>query len=354
VASEKVVNGGKAREPAAPAKAIAAGLCTGTNPCGFVGWQKADNTAYDFDAPVTGNLTLTAKWNDQTINVSTQTGTGVVAQTVTYVKANPGEYTLALGADVACAPQMLDVSNVKLTIIGIGGERNITQSANGTLFIAGGYSSTGMSLTIGNNITLTGRSSANNIVVEARSGAFTMLDGSKITGNTATLANNNSAVRVNGGVFTMKGGTITGNASPDGGGVFVGGGKFVMEGGSVSGNTGNRGDVCAVYGACTMSGAAAVGVFTLDYYSGYYTPVTIAAGWTGGITKLDLAGYDTAIATIASDWLNSPVLQGSLSSVELSKIGLGEFVTLTNTRQSIGDGDVYDYYISTRGVLLMP
>lgn len=72
-------------------------------------------------------------------------------------------------------------------------------------------------------------------------GVFTM-NGGSITGNTSTAAQNNSG---GGGVcvankceFTMNGGTITGNTSAaEGGGVYVAnGGAFTMNGGTITGN----------------------------------------------------------------------------------------------------------------------
>ncbi|MCL2381428.1 MAG: hypothetical protein FWC64_07515, partial [Treponema sp.] len=115
-----------------------------------------------------------------------------------------------------------------------------------------------ISLTIGNNITLIGRTngehganSDNNAgVVFVRNGAsFVMLDGSKITGNTNNVpgvaGNAGAALTVNTGAsFNMQGGTITGNAAVNAtadhvGGVVVRGvnSSFTMSGGAITGNT---------------------------------------------------------------------------------------------------------------------
>jgi len=52
--------------------------------------------------------------------------------------------------------------------------------------------------------------------------------------------NNSSGVKIGGGSFTMRGGTIYGNTSSKGGGVSVGKGKYVgtftMQGGTITGN----------------------------------------------------------------------------------------------------------------------
>ena len=75
--------------------------------------------------------------------------------------------------------------------------------------------------------------------------------GGQIVGN----ASNNGVVYVNGGVFTMTGGTITGNVTPyngAGGGVYVNSGTFNMSGGAkITGNSANSGG-----GVCVKSGAS--------------------------------------------------------------------------------------------------
>ena len=97
-----------------------------------------------------------------------------VAQAVSHVNANAGEYTLLLSQDVTVlAEQHLNVGNRKLTIIGIGGEQKITRTgtANGRTFLVGASNQTGIELTIGNNITLQGRTANNNAVVTVQNGA---------------------------------------------------------------------------------------------------------------------------------------------------------------------------------------
>ena len=97
---------------------------------------------------------------------------------------------------------------------------------------------TGGSLTLGENITLTGTvTNGNGGAVYVNGGTFTMKAGSKITGS--HTAGNGGAVYVNGGAFTMESGSkITGSSASSGGGVYVADGRFTMNGtATLQGNT---------------------------------------------------------------------------------------------------------------------
>ena len=102
-------------------------------------------------------------------------------------------------------------------------------------------------------------------------GALTLKDTSstdatkqgKITGgapkNTVGLPSAGGGVSVNAtGSFTMDGGSITGNTTAPGGGVYVNTGSFTMNGGSITGNDsgGFGGGVCVDYGSFTMNGGS--------------------------------------------------------------------------------------------------
>ena len=73
-AAQSVEDGGTATEPADPEKEGFA----------FDGWfEEGAETPFDFSAPVTGNLTLTAKWTAiYTLTFDSDGGTAVEAQTV--------------------------------------------------------------------------------------------------------------------------------------------------------------------------------------------------------------------------------------------------------------------------------
>ena len=82
----------------------------------------------------------------------------------------------------------------------------------------------------------------------------------EITGGKKSGYTGGGGVYVNGGVFTMNGGSISGNVTADGGGggVFVDDGTFVMNGGAISGNStaGGGGGVRLNDGEFTMSGGS--------------------------------------------------------------------------------------------------
>jgi len=190
-----------------------------------------------------------------------------VGAAVAHVNANtvPGRaYTLAISQDVNAGTQTLNQSHTDLTIVGIGGTaREIRFTATGgdqSLFevglagAGGGVFDDTIRLTLGNNITLVGRTegqhgqAANNgqHLIRVRRAKLFMEDGAMITGHTntanGTAGGLGAAVNVGAyGIFTMNGGIITGNRATAGsgaGGVFVTDGTsvFNMEGGSITEN----------------------------------------------------------------------------------------------------------------------
>ena len=181
-----------------------------------------------------------------------------------------------------------------LTIKGMGAGGSIKNTSGRVFKITGG------SLTLEENITLTGTNdTGNGGAVYVNGGTFTMkadskitksiasygggvyvdskgtftMGGGAITENSASIdesggGNSGGGVCISNGTFTMSGGAvISGNNAPkSGGGVFVSdGGKFTMEGGTI-GETGggspnsaeNGGGVYIYNGTFTMSGDAVI------------------------------------------------------------------------------------------------
>lgn len=245
VSSQTVDHGGKATNPTNPTKSFTAveGLYAGTVPASYTfgGWYNGA-AKWDFTSnTVTGDITLTANWPNPYEDLSSQSG-NTVEKALAFARSSPKAYTLVLGntADYPVTAQTLNTANLKLTITGLTSERTISLSTStGMLFTLGG---TGVELNLGDNITLVGRgtnSITTNSVVKINAGAvFTTAGSSKITGNTNN--SNGGGVYVDGGTFTMNGGTVTGNtAAADGGGVYVNGGTFTMNGGTISNNKSN-------------------------------------------------------------------------------------------------------------------
>jgi len=364
--TQSVTEGGTVNKPSDPTKANdVAGLYAGTPPASLTldGWYNG-GTKWDFTADtVTGNITLTAKWTAPTIiDLTSTSGNNIVEKAVSYIKtpANAGTYTLLLDIDVDLAPQTLDAENVKLTLIGIGGEKKIKLSVNGTLFTVGASGKTGIEMILGNNITLVGRSAEGNgneendedsPVIFVDYANFTMLDGSKITGN-STSPFYAAAVSLASSTFTIKGGTVSGNRNTGTDYLCVGGVRAVgvsniikLEGGTISGNTGNADVFFSVSNSCTLSGNAVIGTFSMLAYSSSgtsYTPyAAIASGWSGNITRLNLIGNTDAMNDVIGFYNGKEVLKAdtgcTLTAADVAKFPLGDFISNTGSTQPIGN-----------------
>jgi hypothetical protein len=180
-------------------------------------------------------------------------------------------YTVTLNGDFAINPITFTGNATKtITIKGDANARTISNREGvGYLFTV----PKGITLVLENNVTL----SKGGVRVDG--GTFTMSGGTIsrhgvfVSGGTFTMSggiisrNSNSnyygsGVRVDGGTFTMSNGIISGYSAGDGGGVRVSGGTFTMLGGAISGNSASRsswgdgygGGVFVSGGTFTMSG----------------------------------------------------------------------------------------------------
>ena len=262
-----IVKGNKAAYPGVAPEKIIPGLYKGD--CGnstFLGWFNGDDK-WDFaNNAVTRNVYLAARWDDPPrIGVGAMPGDNVIERAIAYVKAHPDPdgYTLYLGTDAEIKPQKIKADKFKLTLKGIHRERiiSLSESTMGALFVLGKWEGENPNLkletefSLGKNITLKGKEGNNEaLVVVGHYAAFTMLPGSKITGNVICAINKAAGVElVSGekGYFFMKGGEITGNENNYSGviaetpsAVLVPiTGSFAMEGGSIAGNAGGAGDI---------------------------------------------------------------------------------------------------------------
>jgi hypothetical protein len=122
--------------------------------------------------------------------------------------AEGGEYTFTLRANESLAPMTLYYSGKKVSITLLGGteERTVSLSSNGSLFTV----KDGVTLKLGNNITLRGRSNNTSALVRVdSSGKLEMNSGSKISGNANTSYNGfGGGVYVHGGAFIKQSGSI--------------------------------------------------------------------------------------------------------------------------------------------------
>jgi hypothetical protein len=129
---------------------------------------------------------------------------------------------------------------VGITIQGDTAERKINLDADTALFTV----NAGVTLTLGDKITLAGRGNSTNSLVKVDSdGTLVMQDGAKICDNTAINSSGGGVYVHSGGTFTMSGGEISGNtSSSSGGGVYIdvgNGGTFIktLSGGIIYGST---------------------------------------------------------------------------------------------------------------------
>jgi uncharacterized repeat protein (TIGR02543 family) len=204
----------------------------------FGGWYTAADgggTQVTASTPVTKNMTVYAKWN-----TSLQTFLG-------WVNSNAvpgGNYTYTLEANESIANIELNYGGkkVSITLEGDSQERIVSLSNSGSVHFR---IQNGVTLTLGNNLTLQGRSDNEAISVAVESGGtLVMNDGSKICDNYAGKCSRPNYYYCGGGVavksggaFTMNGGEISGNSSDIGAGVFVNGGAtFTMNGGIIKDN----------------------------------------------------------------------------------------------------------------------
>ena len=134
-------------------------------------------------------------------------------------------------------------------------------------------------------------------VIEVNTGTFTLCDCSGSKGKiTHGYSNSNKkylgrGVSVNGGMFNMYGGSITGNTE---GGVFVGSNRtFTMNGGSITGNTvtGSGGGVYVnEKGTFNMNGGEITGNTSSSYGGGVYVYNGAEFTMTGGSITDNVAG----------------------------------------------------------------
>ena len=211
------------------------------------GWYTDNDTfenRWDFNASVTGDITLYAKWDVVPLN-SVIGLAEKLAWLQIYAQSN-GNYTCEVNVDESIEPHTLsynDRSNVSVTLKGIGANQTISLSSSGMMFRV----TSGVTLVLDNNITLQGHSNNTDSMVRVSSGGTLVMNtGSTITGNTANgpptggTGDNSGGVYVLQGTFTMNGGKISGNTTSSiGGGVYVYSGTFTMNGGEITGNTAN-------------------------------------------------------------------------------------------------------------------
>ena len=174
--------------------------------------------------------------------------------------ADSGQSTVTLGADITLTTETLTIS--RTVTLDLNGKTLARSSADDTPDFSV------ITIESGGNLMLTDSSSQ---------GA------GKITGGSADYG---GGVCVNGGTFTMEGGSITGNYAWNGGGVYNKG-TFTMSGGSITRNTADGiggGGVYVDGGSFTMNGGSITGNYAFDGGGVYVFPRSTFTMSGGSIT----------------------------------------------------------------------
>lgn len=278
-------------------------------------------------------------------------------------KANPrGNYngTIMVSMATTITHEVQVRSGETLTVKGTGTGASVTNDKGRVFSIASGGS-----LTLGENITLTGtNATGNGGAVYVNGGSFTMEADSKITGSSAqngggvyiaggTFTMNGTAILqgnmatthgggvhiFSGGTFTMNGGTIDGtakNTATYGGGVFISGGIFNMNDGTISGNTVTQsgGGVYVNDGNFTMAGGT-IGGTTANTATQNGGGVFIFNGtFAVSGSSLTITGNMANNVYLASGktiTIGAEGLTGGTIGVTTEGIGAGRKVKITNT-----------------------
>jgi uncharacterized repeat protein (TIGR02543 family) len=351
VASQTVTEGCTVPYPAEPTKADVF----------FDGWYKESGCSNpcDYGAPVTGPITLYAKWLSESemitgefgasvpeifeVNNNTAAAPGQPEWDTSWVKARTaidnggngknyiikvtGNFTLAGVSSNTFTP-----GNIKVLIYAPT-SRTISLSGNGSLLRVGANQTL-----ILRNITLQGRGSAT-----SNTGSLIYCNdiNTHLVMRPGTVIKDNSkeGVYVDSGTFTMSGGTISGNStSPSGsfgtasfgGGVYVDSGTFTMSGGTISGNLAISyyiystasfgGGVYVDSGTFTMSGGTISDNSALGNESGGCNGVYVSGGtftMNGGIISSDNsvgAGRSGVYVSGGTFTMNGGTISDNLSS----------------------------------------
>ena len=264
----------------------------------FDGWYTDAEfaNAYDFETPVTDNLTLYAKWIDPVaVDLAEVNGDDVLTKVQNYMNglAETAKYTWIVDADYAVSETAADKSTVlwynsvgELYIVGKGKEINFTSTKNVKFFqIQMGH------IYLGNNMSVKVTGEVNVQPFALEGGSLTLLAGSKIKdsditsiggGNWPVSARTLVYVNNANSVFTVDGGEMTNNkvhqtqADYMCGLVCANNGKILMKSGKVSGNH-------------TSSDANAIALS-----AGFYAPDGKEITKTGGVIEKNTAAFTEA------------------------------------------------------------
>ena len=283
----------------------------------FGGWNtRADGTGVTLSANAvfspTGSVRLYVNWVDINRPALGET----IAEQLAWLQTNAlsgGFYIVDIIGDEDIAPHTLSFAsrnNVTITMRGVDVPRNIGLTANGALFTV----ASGVTLELGENVTLNGRIGNTNALVRINSGGTLVMNtGARITSNmngATVVANMGGGVHIASGTFIMNGGEISDNTTlgaNNGGGVHMAGGTFTMRGGEISDNTAQAG------GGVWLQGARSTQGFWNEIV---YSAVTFTM--SGGIIANNIASTTGGGVNIAANGtfnMNGGTISGNTASM---------------------------------------
>lgn len=260
VAPATLNKGEKVSKPADPEKtgALPEGLYAGkVDPSDatltFAGWYADEGLtdAYDFNTTVSSDITLYAKWDAGSIDVSGQSGSRLVNKAFAYLNSLTApdaktSYTCVVTTTCTWENQLtLNKANIDLYLVGGDQEVKLGHSSwdQTMLKCSAGH------LYVGNNITITGVSATGAAIV-AEGGDITMSAGSKVDWDIMAIGETKAKARAllyvnnENSTITIDGCQIVGNSIKiETGGeymaatVAVNKGHVVMKSGRISGNS---------------------------------------------------------------------------------------------------------------------
>jgi len=190
-------------------------------------------------------------------------------------------YILVVSANENITPHKFEFRgavNITVVLRGDNINRTIRLRSNDRMFEV----CSDVILILDNNLTLQGHSqNTGHHLVNVLGGSFIMNSGSAITGN------GGGGVWISSGIFTMNGGTISGNTRDYGAGVKLDGGTFTMNNGTINGNTASNGAGVYNSGNFTMRGGTITNNTAREYGGGVYSNGTFIKA--GGI----ITGYNS-------------------------------------------------------------
>lgn len=227
----------------------------------------------------------------------------------------------------------------------------VTMDLNGHTITAGSgaqmafWVENGGSLTLSGTGTVEGGNQKFGIIYVAAGGSLTLLDNVTLTGNTAT----NGGAVYNFGTFSMKGGTISNTTATEYGGAVYNYDTFTMDGGTISGSTAGYGGG-AVYNAksFTMNGGSMIGTSTSWYGGAVHNGGTFIMNG-GDLSDTTAIYYGGAIYTSSAFTMkkgsitNAKATYGSWSG----KYG-GGGIYLAKGTAKLEDGKISGCSVSTR------